>query len=131
MTDGRIYLRPSNWNWNLILTRQVSHIIVHPQLNIFPAFQYVVPMSTGAQVEGAPPPAEYTVRLSLVQKINPECVFFQSTALINVERISRVLQRFVRGEQSMDNDVLTAIMVRVFIVYSKLARHPFFLLTRH
>jgi len=34
-----------------MLTRQVSHIIVHLQLNIFPAFHHVVPMSNGAQVE--------------------------------------------------------------------------------
>ncbi|KAI0267569.1 Piwi domain-containing protein [Russula aff. rugulosa BPL654] len=51
-----------------------------------------MPMSTDPLVEGAPPPAEFTVFLSLVREINPE-----------------VLQRFVRGEQSMDNDVSTAI----------------------
>jgi hypothetical protein len=38
--------------------------------------------------------------------------------------ISRVLQRFVRGEQSLDNDVLAAIMVRAFLAYLKLAHHP-------
>jgi hypothetical protein len=51
-----------------------------PQLKNFTAFQYVVPMSNGAQVEGAPPPAEYTVFLTLVRTINPECILFQSTA---------------------------------------------------
>jgi len=55
-----------------------------PQLNIFAAFQYVVPMRTDAQVEGAPPPAEYVVLLTFVKTINPECVLFQSTALIKV-----------------------------------------------
>jgi hypothetical protein len=43
-----------------------------------------VPMGNGAQVEGGPPPAEYTVLLNLVHTINPECVLSQSTALINV-----------------------------------------------
>jgi hypothetical protein len=38
-------------------------------------------MGNGAQVEGGPPPAEYTVFLTLVRTINPECVLFQSTAL--------------------------------------------------
>ena len=80
-------------------------------------------MSTGPQAEGAPPPAEYTVRLSLAQTINPEYVIFQSTSLINFQRISRVLQRFVRGEQSLDNDVLTATMVRSFLAYLKMARY--------
>jgi hypothetical protein len=64
--------------------RQVSHIIAHPPAQYFSTFQYVVPMSNGAQVEGGPPPAEYTVVLTLVRTINPECVLFQSTALINV-----------------------------------------------
>ena len=43
-------------------------------------------MSAGGRVEpeGAPAPAEYTVFLSLVRTINPECVLFASTALINV-----------------------------------------------
>jgi hypothetical protein len=41
-------------------------------------------MSKGAQVEGAPPPAEYTVLLTLVRTINPERVLFQPTALIDV-----------------------------------------------
>jgi hypothetical protein len=41
-------------------------------------------MSNGAQVEGAPPPAEYTVLLTLVRTINPECVLSQFAALIDV-----------------------------------------------
>lgn len=53
-----------------------------PQLNTFPTLQYVVPMGTGAQVEGAPPPVEYVVLLTFVKTINPECVLFQPTALI-------------------------------------------------
>ena len=53
------------------------------QLNILPTFQYLVPMSTGAQVEGAPPP-EYTVHLGFAGSINPEYVLLQSIALINV-----------------------------------------------
>ncbi|KAN0109848.1 argonaute-like protein [Russula decolorans] len=69
--------------------------------NLFTAFNLefesdsheAIPMGNGAQVEGGPPPAEYTVFLTLVRTINPE-----------------VLQRFVRGEQTLDNDVLTASM---------------------
>jgi hypothetical protein len=55
-----------------------------PQLNIFPTFQYVVPMSKGVQVEGGPPLAEYSVFLTLVNTINPEFVLFQSSALVNI-----------------------------------------------
>ena len=51
-----------------------------PQLNIFPSSQYVVPLSNGTQVENAPPPAEYTVLLSLSRTINPEYILFQSAA---------------------------------------------------
>ena len=45
---------------------------------------------------------------------------------------SAVLQRFVRGKQSLaiDIDILTATMVREFFAYLKLARHPFLPLTR-
>jgi hypothetical protein len=64
-----------------MLTRQVSHILLRSPAQYFPTFQYVVPMGNGAQVEGGPRPAEYTVFLTLVRTINPECVLFQSTAL--------------------------------------------------
>ncbi len=76
-----------------------------------------MPVSNGAPGEGGPPPAEYTVLLTFVNTINPEYVLFLPTELINDQWISRVLQRFVRGEQSQDNDVLTAIMVRGFFAY--------------
>ena len=76
-----------------------------------------MPVNNGAPVEGGPPPAEYTVLLTFVNTVNPEYVLFLPTELINDQWISRVLQRFVRGEQSQDNDVLTAIMVRGFFAY--------------
>ncbi|KAH9980470.1 Piwi domain-containing protein [Russula compacta] len=52
-----------------------------------------VPMASPASVEGGRPPQEFRVRLTHVTSINPE-----------------VLQHFVKGERSHDNDVLTAIM---------------------
>ncbi|KAH9992239.1 Piwi domain-containing protein [Russula compacta] len=73
------------------------------------AQEYVVPMASPASVEGGRPPQEFRVRLTHVKSINPE-----------------VLQRFVKGERSHDNEVLTAIMaLNIVIRMEPSMRFPF------
>ncbi len=80
-----------------------------PLLNIFPLFQYVVPMGNGAQVEGSLQHVECTVLLTLVRTINPECVLLQSTELTNVQRICQSFaalreRRAKLGQRYSDGD---------------------------
>ena len=60
----------------------------------------------------------YTVRLTLVASINPEYDAFISNEWTDAQSISRVLQRHVDGEQSRDNSVSTALMVRSISIWS-------------
>ncbi|KAH9965910.1 argonaute-like protein [Russula dissimulans] len=75
--------------------------------------EFVVPMgaplSPGEGTRGGPSPLEYTVRLTRVASINTE-----------------VLQRFLRGEQSSDNTVLTAITaLNVVVRMGPNLKYPF------
>ncbi|KAH9062680.1 argonaute-like protein [Lactarius vividus] len=79
---------------------------------------YELPIGPGGRSFAMPPSiGVFTVRLTLVASINPEYdllhVFPDSTVVL---LIPRVLQRFVLGEQSQDNTVLTAIMVLNVVV---------------
>ncbi|KAK0206676.1 argonaute-like protein [Desarmillaria ectypa] len=72
-------------------------------------------------------PKAYKIRLTKVAEINPECVFTFSTSF-TYDRfaIFRVLDRFVKGDQSHDNSVLTAITaLNVVIRMEPSLNYPF------
>ncbi|KAH9179683.1 argonaute-like protein [Lactarius sanguifluus] len=82
-------------------------------LHLLPAFQFSVPMgappSPGEVAAGRRGPKVFTVRLTHVASISPE-----------------VLQRFLRGEQSHDNSVLTAITaLNVVVRMGPNLKYPF------
>jgi eukaryotic translation initiation factor 2C len=66
---------------------------------------------------------EFTVRLTLVTTINPECASFQFAKWMDAHLIPRVLPLFVGGAYNHDNDVLTAIMVCESLTYSTRVHH--------
>ena len=70
------------------------------------------PPSPGERERGGRGPMEYKVRLTHVASINPEYETFIFPESTYSERIYRVLQEFLQGRQSSnDNIVLTAITV--------------------
>jgi hypothetical protein len=70
------------------------------------------PPSPGERARGGRGPIEYNVRLTHVASINPEYETFIFPGSTYSQRISRVLQGFLQGHQSSnDNTVLTAITV--------------------
>jgi hypothetical protein len=80
-------------------------------------FQFVVPMgpppSPGETARRGRGPIEYRVRLTHVASISTEYVYSPLPESTYAQSVStRVLQRFLQGMQSHDNNVLTAITVR-------------------
>lgn len=81
------------------------------------------PPSPGERERGGRDPMQYKVRLTHVASINPEYDTIIFPGSTYSERIYRVLQEFLQGRQSSnDNTVLTAITVctvyRCCVVFS-------------
>uniref|UniRef100_A0A8H8CLR0 Argonaute-like protein n=1 Tax=Psilocybe cubensis TaxID=181762 RepID=A0A8H8CLR0_PSICU len=72
------------------------------------------------------PPKVYKVRLTKVAEINPEHVSFTRPLNYLFNILNRVLKRFIHGEQSHDNSVLTAITaLNVVIRMAPTMAYPF------
>ena len=56
-------------------------------------------------------PKIYKIKLTEVARINPECVSLLIGHIILCRHNPRVLDRFIKGQQSHDNTVLTAVTV--------------------